>query len=98
MVSMPSFVCSRVDYCNSHLIDLPKSHLAPLQSMLNAAAHLITGSPRFSPISTFVTEQLHWLRLSARIQFMIIFHVYKAFLGLAPSYLCKLIVSTICNI
>ena len=29
--------------------------------------------------------------LSARIHFKIIFLVYKAFLGLAPSYLCKLI-------
>src|SRR6218665_2380591 len=41
--------------------------------------------------STFMTEQLHWLPLSARIHFKIIFLVYKAFLSLAPSYLCKLI-------
>ena len=47
--------------------------------------------PRFSHISTFMTEKLHWLNLSARIHFKIIFLVYKAFLGLAPSYLCKLI-------
>src|SRR6218665_869179 len=38
-----------------------------------------------------MTEQLHWLPLSARIHFKIIFLVYKAFLVLAPSYLCKLI-------
>src|SRR6218665_698406 len=38
-----------------------------------------------------MTENLHWLPLSARIHFKIIFLVYKAFLGLAPSYLCKLI-------
>src|SRR6218665_14327 len=47
--------------------------------------------PRFSHISTFMTEQLHWLPLSARILFKIIFPFYKAFLSLAPSYLCKLI-------
>src|SRR6218665_2932262 len=47
--------------------------------------------PRFSHISTFMKEKLHWLPLSARIQFKIIFLVYKAFLGWAPSYLCKLI-------
>src|SRR6218665_3868058 len=34
---------------------------------------------------------LHWLPLSARVHFKIIFLVYKAFLGLAPGYLCKLI-------
>src|SRR6218665_1752587 len=37
------------------------------------------------------SEQLHWLPLSVRIHFKIIFLVYKAFLGLAPSYLCKVI-------
>src|SRR6218665_3167259 len=86
-----AFVCSRIDYCNSLPIGLPKSRLAPLQSVLNAAARLIARIPRFSPISTFITEQLHWLPFSARIHFKIIFLVYKAFLGLAPSHLCKLI-------
>src|SRR6218665_4097911 len=80
-----AFVCSRIDYCNSLLIGLPKSRLAPLQSVLNAAARLLARIPRFSHISTFMTEQLHWLPLSARIHFKIIFLVYKAFLGLAPS-------------
>src|SRR6218665_3509245 len=84
-------VCSRIDYCNSLLIGLPRSRLAPLQSVLNAAARLIARIPQFSHISTFMTYQLHWLPLSARIHFKIIFLVYKAFLGLAPSYLCKVI-------
>src|SRR6218665_776705 len=57
--------------------------------VLNAAAHLIARIPRFSHISSFMTEKLHWL--PARIHFQIIFLVYKAFLGLALSYLCKLI-------
>jgi len=38
-----------------------------------------------------MTEKLHCFPLSARIHFKIIFLVYKAFLDLAPSYLCKLI-------
>ena len=82
-VSMPvfksmvhAFVCSKIDFCNSILIGL--------QSVLNAAARLIARLPRFSHISTVMTEQLHWLPLSARIHFKIIFLVYKAFLGLAP--------------
>src|SRR6218665_2506743 len=63
--------------------------LAPLQSVLNTAARWIARIPRFS--HTFMTEQLHWHPLSAGIHFKIIFLVYKAFLGLAPSYLCKVI-------
>ena len=61
----------------------PKSRLAPLQSVLNAAARLHDSLPAFLD-STFMTEQLHRLPLSARIHFKIIFLVYKAFLDLAP--------------
>src|SRR6218665_1720091 len=91
IIMVHAFVCFRINYCNSLLISLPKSRLATLQSVLNAAARLIARIPRFSRISTFMTEQFHWLPLSARIHFKIIFLVYKAFLGLASSYLCKVI-------
>jgi|SRR6218665_401177 len=58
------FICSRLDNCNSLLVGLPTVRLAPLQSVLNAAARLIAHLPRFYHISTFRTEQLHWLPLS----------------------------------
>jgi hypothetical protein len=86
-----AFICSRIDYCNSLLIGLPQLHLAPLQSVLNAAARLIARLPRFSHISTYMTEQLHWLPLSARIHFKILFLIRKALLGQAPFYLCEFI-------
>src|SRR6218665_699781 len=40
-----AFVCSRIDYCNSLLIGLPKTRLSPLQTVLNSAARLIATSP-----------------------------------------------------
>ena len=82
-----AFICSRIDYCNSLLIGLPKVRLSPLQSVLNAAARLIARLPRYSHISTFMFEQLHWLPLSARIKFKIIILVFKAQRGFAPKYL-----------
>src|SRR6218665_2575700 len=45
-----AFVCSRIDYCNSLLIGLPKTRLSPLQTVLNAAARLIARLPRYSHI------------------------------------------------
>jgi len=45
-----------------------------------------------------MTKELHWLPPSAQIHFKIIFIVYKAFLGLAPSYLCKLIMCPLSSI
>jgi len=86
-----AFVCSRIDYCNSLLIGLPKARLSALQSVLNAAARLIARLPRFSHITAYMVEQLHWLPLSARIQFKIIALVLKSKLGFAPKYLRDLI-------
>ena len=63
------------NYCNTILIGLPKSRLAPLQSVLKAAACLIARIPRFSHISTVMTNKLHWLPLAARIQLKITFLV-----------------------
>jgi hypothetical protein len=83
-----AFVCSRIDYCNSLLVGLPMVRISPLQSVLNAAARLIARLPRFSHISTYMAEHLHWLPLSARIQFKILILVLKSQLGLAPKYLC----------
>ena len=59
--------------------------------VLNAAARVTARLPRFSHISTFMTEHLHWLSLTTRIQFKILFLTCKTFLGQAPRYLCDLI-------
>ena len=82
-----AFVCSRIDYCNSILIGLPRVRLSPLQSVLNAAARL----PKFPHISSFMVNQLHWLPLLARIQFKVLVLVLKSKLGTTPKYLRDLI-------
>jgi len=33
-----AFICSRIDYCNSLLIYLPKVRQSPIQTVLNASA------------------------------------------------------------
>src|SRR5688572_17932251 len=70
---------------------LAKVCLSPLQSVLNAAARLIARPLRYSHISTFMFEQLHWLPLSARIEFKILILVFKAQRGLAPKYLADVL-------
>ena len=39
-----AFITSRLDYCNACLAGLPKSTIAPLQRVQNAAARLVTGT------------------------------------------------------
>src|SRR6218665_530881 len=67
-----AFVCSRIDYCNSLLI---------------AAARLIARLPRYSDISYYIKEHLHWLPISTRIEYKVLLIVLKAQMGVAPKYL-----------
>src|SRR6218665_2127356 len=54
-----AFICTRIDYCNSLLIGLPKTRLAPVQSVLNAAARMIAHLPPYSHISDYMIIELH---------------------------------------
>jgi len=83
-----AFICSRIDYCNSLLIGLPKIHLSPIQLVLNTAARPIARFLQYSHISTHMFEELHWLPLCARIKFKILTLIFK---GLAPKYLVDVI-------
>jgi hypothetical protein len=58
-----AFVISRLDYCNSVFAGLPKSRIAPLQRVLNAAERLICAlGPRD-------VTPLNWLPMAQRIIF-----------------------------
>lgn len=83
-------VLSRLDYCNSLYMGLPKSSMSWLQMVQNAAARFLTGVRRrehITPILSF----LNWLPVCYRVEFKIFLLVFKALIGLAPSYLSDLI-------
>src|SRR6218665_2051896 len=52
-----AFICTRIEYCNSLLIGLPKTRLAPVQSVLNAAARMIARLPPYSHISNYMINE-----------------------------------------
>jgi hypothetical protein len=81
-----SLVFSRLDYGNAVLAGLPKHLLDRLQSVLNAAARLVSSSRKYDHI-TPVLRDLHWLRVPQRIQFKLAVLVYRCLHGMAPSYL-----------
>jgi len=82
-----AFVCSGIDYCNSLLSGLPKTWLAPLQTILNAAARLIARLPPYSHISDYLIKDLHWLPILARLRYKALFLFANSQQGLAPKYL-----------
>jgi len=64
-----TLVVSKVDYCNSVLAGLPVTLLQKLQSIQNAAVWLVFSARRSEHITPLLC-QLHWLRVSQRIQFL----------------------------
>ena len=69
---------------------LPNSHIVKLERIQNAAARLVTGTPRFCHVTPLLFH-LHWLPISYRIKFKILLLTFKCLYGQAPNYLIDLI-------
>jgi hypothetical protein len=85
-----SLIHSKVDYCNSLYLNLPRTQLDRLQVILNSAARAVCRTPRFTHISP-VLKSLHWLKIDQRIHFKILSITYKALQSRNPSYLHNLL-------
>ena len=78
-----AFITSRVDHCNGVLYGSNGYLLDRLQSVLNSAARLILGVPKFGSVSTAIRNELHWLPIGKRIQFKIALLVRHCIVGAA---------------
>lgn len=86
-----ALISCRLDYCNSLLYGLPSFTTNKLQRVQNAAARLVSESPRFSHITPILFD-LHWLPIPYRIIFKILLITYKAVHGQCPKYIQDLII------
>jgi len=86
-----SFVTSRLDYCNALLYGISDKSLKRLRKVQNTAARIVTLSRKYDHI-TPVLKTLHWLPVHLRIDFKILLLTYKVVNGVAPAYLCELLV------
>jgi len=81
-----SLVLSRLDYGNTTLAGIPANQKRRLQSVMNAAAKLIHRHRRYDQV-TLLLRDLHWLKLTERLDFKLAVTIYKCLHGLAPRYL-----------
>ena len=91
-----AFITSRVDHCNDCYNCIivtaifSTDFLDRLQSVLNSAARLILGVPKFDGISAAIRNELHWLPVGKRIRFKIALLVRHCIVGAAPECLTEL--------
>jgi hypothetical protein len=87
---MHAFISSRLDNCNSLLINIPDGLIQKLQRVQNTAARIVLRKSKRDSITTSLKE-LHWLPVKQRIEFKVACVVYKCIHGSAPKYLCELL-------
>ena len=83
-----AFILFRLDYCNSILAGLPKSTIATLQRVQNAAARMVLNLRPRDCISDGL-RQLHWLPIESRIQFKLCLMMHLIHTGRCPSYISE---------
>jgi len=81
-----SLVFSRFDYCNATLAGLPKSTIAPLQRVQNAAARLVVRLGPYDHVTATLKDR-HWLPIKQRILFKLCVLMHPVHISLVPSYL-----------
>ena len=85
-----ALITSRLDYCNSLMINISSTQMERLQKIQNKAARMISRVPSSQHI-TPVLQQLHWLPVRCRITYKILVTVFKCLHALAPTYLIELL-------
>ena len=85
-----STVLSKIDYCNSLLVNLPKYLLKKLQKIQNYAARIVKKLKVRNSVSKHLKD-LHWLPVTYRIKFKIALITYKSLNNLAPQYISEML-------
>ena len=84
-----STVLSRLDYCNRSYVGLPQTSTHKLQLAENAAARVITSTPRHQHITPILNE-LNWLPITKRCQLKFLVLTFKVLYGQTPMYICEM--------
>ena len=79
-----------LDYCNALYYGCSSHIMQQLQYIQNRACAIVMGLKKRESQKEHM-KNLHWLRVTERIEFKILLTVFKCVNGVAPSYLSDLI-------
>ena len=85
-----SLVHSKLDYCNSLLLNLPSAQTKVTHNFTSHIARAVTKTPKFHHI-TPILKSLHWLNINERIQYKVLSLTYKTLNSSRPAYLHSLV-------
>jgi hypothetical protein len=85
-----ALVQSKLDYCNSLLLNLPSCEIDRLQFVQNSLARAIFRSSKYSHV-TPIPKSLHWLKVKERIVYKTISLTYKSIVTPGRSFMSHLI-------
>jgi hypothetical protein len=85
-----ALVHSKLDYCNSLYLGLPKVELHRLQHIQNALARVVANKKRRDHI-TPTLQSLHWLKIQERITYKVASITYDVLAKSKPAYLSNLL-------
>jgi len=80
----------KLDYCNSHYYNLPKSQITRLQLIQNSLSGAVVKAPKYCRI-TPILRSIHWLKITERIEYKLLSITYKVVTTTQPLYLPHLV-------
>ena len=87
---MQALVLSKLDYCNSLLLGMPKYLLHRLQKIQNMASRVINNRRKYDSVTDDM-KNLHWLRIPERVDYKVAVLIFQCINNQAPTYLKALL-------
>ena len=91
-VLMQALILSKIDYCNSLFLGIPKYNIAKLQRIQNLSFKIIFQLPKHSSINNYLV-QIHWLNIQECITYKVATIMYRSVHNIAPRYLTEMVFS-----
>ena len=89
-ILVQALIISKLDYCNSFLLGIPKYNADKNQRLQSMACRLIFNLCKHDHINPYL-KLSHWLKTDYTIQYKVAVLVFKCVHGLAPPYFSELI-------